>query len=64
MKLQAFSIFDPRVSRVSLISAEILVLGFLQLIEGALQLTSVLSYFKGLFLVVTSPTKPKSASLA
>ena len=64
MKFQAFSFFDPRVSRVLLISIEILVLGFLQLIEGALQLTNVLSSFKGLLLAVISPTKPKSASLA
>jgi hypothetical protein len=36
-------IFGPRVSRVS---AEILVLGFLQLIEGFFKLTSVLLTFK------------------
>jgi hypothetical protein len=31
-----FDFFDPRVSRVSLISAEISELGFMQLIEGSL----------------------------
>jgi hypothetical protein len=36
----------------------------LQLIEGALQLTSVLLSFKGLLLAVISPTQPKVASLA
>jgi hypothetical protein len=47
-----------------LISIEISVLGFLQLIEGALHLTSLLLYFKGLLLVVISPTKHKITSLA
>jgi hypothetical protein len=52
------------VSRVSLISTETSELGFLQFLEGALQLTSVLLSLKGLLLAVISPTKPKSASLA
>jgi hypothetical protein len=64
MKFQAFLNFGPRVSRVSLIFVEISKLGFLQLIKGALQLTSVLLYLKGLLLEVIRPTKPKSSSLA
>jgi hypothetical protein len=61
MKFQEFLIFDPR---VSLISAENSELGFLQLFEGDIQLTSVIISFKGLFLEVISPTKPISSSLA
>jgi hypothetical protein len=43
---QSFCIFGPRVSSVSQFSTEISELGFLQLIKGASQLTSVLLTFK------------------
>jgi hypothetical protein len=41
-----FWIFGPRVSRVLQLSAEILVLGFLQLIEEVFHLTSVILTLK------------------
>jgi hypothetical protein len=43
---ELFDFFGPRVSRVSQFSTELSELGFLQLIEGALQLTNVLLSFK------------------
>jgi hypothetical protein len=43
LHFQEFWIFGPRVSQFSV---EILVLGFLQLIEGVFKLTSVLMTFK------------------
>jgi hypothetical protein len=46
LHFREFWIFGPRVSRVSQFSAENYDLGFLQLIEGAFQLTSVLMTFK------------------
>jgi hypothetical protein len=59
-----FEILALRVPRVSLISAEISVLGFMKLIEGSLQLTTIFLSLKDLFFAVISPTKPKISSLA